>query len=123
MSKQINSFDILVQLERLAASFPWDYVDLWTRRWPEGNIEFTAYVAPSEKMGMNNSVFGHGKTAETAVNDAIKQAGSRDPEELRRKAITELKEKIAKLESMEFGLPPYIPNRELAEFVKAPIDV
>lgn len=122
----MQNIDILGELERLAASFPWDSVDLWVKREPEGSLDFTAYVRDNPKFGFK-SIFGSGPTAEAAVDDAIKIADSaplkRAPEACRQAKIKELQEQVAKLMSVEIGLPPYIPNRELAQYVNRTVDV
>lgn len=110
---QITGIDILVQVERLAAACPWDKVDLWVCRAPEGNYDFTAYIPRNSNYGFLD-IFGRGATPEEAVNDAIKQAGLRDPDSSRRRKIEELKEQIEKLQAVVIGLPPYRPNRELS---------
>lgn len=122
----MQNIDILGQLERLAASFPWDSVDLWVSRRPEGTLDWTAYVRENSKFGFK-AVFGSGNTAEKAVDDAIKTADAhpnkRAPEACRAAKIHELQEQIAKLMRVEIGLPPYIPNRELSQFVNRTVDV
>jgi hypothetical protein len=105
--------NILEQLERLAAGFPWDGVELWVKRKPEGTYHFTSYVKENPKFG-SPALWGSGKTPEGAVDDALRRATGRDPEEMRQKAIKELQDKIAKLQAVEIGPPPYVPNRELA---------
>ena len=109
---QITGIDILVQVERLAAACPWDKVDLWVCRAPEGNYDFTSYVPENSRYGFP-SIFGRGATPEEAVNDAVKQAALRDPDSSRRRKIEELKEQIEKLQAVVIGVPPYRPNREL----------
>lgn len=108
------SDQILVLLESLAATYPWDTVSIWATREPKGDLSFTAYIRENGEMRFP-SEFGHGKTAEAAVTSLIKAAGKRDPEKLRQEAIEKLKKQIDKLEAAEFGIPPYIPNREIAD--------
>lgn len=110
---KITSLDIVGQLERLAENCPWDTVNLWVTRTPEGKYSFTGYVHENEKFGFK-SIFSCGATPEEVVDEAIKQTGARDPETARAKAIAEMREKIAKLQSVVIGMPPYIPNRELS---------
>lgn len=105
--------EILGELERLAAACPWDTVDVWITRYPEGKYRYTAYIKENQQLG-SHSVFGNGDTAEEAVTKAIREAGDRSPEHARAKKIAELEDRITKLRSVEIGLPPYIPNRELA---------
>jgi hypothetical protein len=109
---KIKSDDIIAQVERLAEACPWDDVDLWTRRTPEGKYDFTAYVRDNPTYGLK-SVFGNGKSPNEAVTDAIKQTANRDPEISRRLAIAELQSKIEKLQAVVIGLPPYRPGRIL----------
>lgn len=108
----ITNLDIISELERLAEACPWDEVDLWARRAPAGEYRFTAYVAENEKFGFKNT-FGHGDTPAEAVTDLIRQTGARSPEIARNKAVAELREKIAQLEAVVIGLPPYRPGRIL----------
>lgn len=105
---------IMQTLESLGAALPWDTVDLWIGREPEGRVSFTAHV------GENNFgcswAFGHGDTPEQAAQDLLAQVkDSRDPEKARAKKVKELQEQIDKLQSVVLGMPPYRPNRELDE--------
>lgn len=93
------------QIEILASDYPWDQIDLWLRRAPEGIYTFTFYT-PDHKSGMP-FVFGHGSTIEEAAADFRKQAGDRDPEKGRLRKIQELEREIAKLKIKSFLLPPY----------------
>ena len=110
---KITSLDIIGQLERLAESCPWDTVNVWVTRTPEGRYSFTGYVHENEKFGFK-SIFSSGATPEEAVDDAIRHTGSRDPKIARDKMVAEMREKIEKLQAVVIGLPPYIPNRELS---------
>lgn len=109
----LTNLDIIGELERLAEACPWDEVDLWARRAPAGEYRFTAYVPDNEKFGFK-SAFGNGDTPAAAVSDLIKKTGARSPEISREKAIAELREKIARLEAVVIGLPPYRPGRILS---------
>lgn len=40
----ITNLDIIGQLERLAEACPWDRVDVWVQREPEGKYSFVAYI-------------------------------------------------------------------------------
>ena len=56
-----------------------------------------------------------------AARDVIREAGERrDPEIARRAKIAELKSQIEKLQAVVCGMPPYRPNRELAEMASVP---
>ena len=116
MKRRPTESSILNALEALAASFPWDSVDIWIRREPKGEIVFTAYVSDNVKLGFK-CIFGHGLTAMDAVNAALNEpeARNREPEMQRAKAIRELEQKIEQLKSVEIGLPPYRPGYHLAE--------
>ncbi len=105
--------EILVQLERLAQAFPWGEVTIWINRAPEGQIRFQAYV-PGD-YGVVESLCESGDSVIEAVDRAARRSHERDPEAMRRKAIEDLKEKLAKMQEKVFGLPPYVPNRELCE--------
>lgn len=116
MKHRPTESSILNALEALAASFPWDTVDIWIRREPKGEIAFTAYVEANIKLGFK-CIFGHGRTAMDAVNAALNEpeARNREPEMQRAKAIRELEQKIEQLKAVEIGLPPYRPGYHLAE--------
>ena len=120
---KIDNLAIIEQLERLGAAFPWDAVDMWIQREPAGKYSFTSYVRDNPKFGFD-SVFGHGDSPQAAVDEIINLAKQRDPEISRNMAIRKLQDKIAKLESVIVGLPPYKPNRELARVnVPSTVDV
>lgn len=112
----LNDQTIFQQIERVAQLCPWDRVDVWVTRIPEGTFRFTVYInstIPEFKVG---SIFGHGDTPEAAADDALKQAGEdRDPNRIRLLEIQKLRLQIAKLETMNFGLPPYQPPRQIGE--------
>lgn len=109
----ITNLDIVGQLERLAQACPWDTVDLWISREPEGKTNFTAHVKENATFGFPY-IFGHDQTPEEAVTRAVKQTGNRDPEISRKQAIAELQSKIEKLQAVVIGLPPYRPGRILS---------
>jgi hypothetical protein len=111
---KITDIDLIAQLERFAEACPWDTVELWISRAPAGDYAFTGYLRDSEKFGFK-CIFGNGNTPSDAVDNCIKQAGDRHPEAARRKALDELRDKIAKLEAVVIGLPPYRPGRERIE--------
>jgi hypothetical protein len=115
---EIQNIDIIEQVERLAEACPWDSVDLWITRRPEGVFRFTAYATANDKFGFP-AVWGHGDAPAEAVDELIKQIGSRDPELARKKKIAELKEKIEQLEMVVIGLPPYKRGRELGNGEKS----
>lgn len=105
---------ILETLESLGAALPWETVDLWIGREPEGHLSFTTHVGETD-FGAPYA-FGHGETPEQAAQDLLAKVGdSRDPEKARAKKVRELQEQIEKLQSVVLGMPPYRPNRELAE--------
>lgn len=107
--------DIIEAVETLAASFPWDKVDLWIVRQPEGQMWFSAILNENSKFG-----FPFASASGEGPMDAVRriceeQLGKRDPDIARRKKIADLKEQIAKLEAVVLGMPPYRPNTELCE--------
>ena len=120
MQMKIDQKDLIGELERLAEACPWDRVDLWIIREPEGEYSFTTYVAENRMFGFQ-SVYGHGKSPQQAVDDVLRQCDMRDPEYARRKKIAELKEQIEKLQAVVIGLPPWKPNRELSITVSDPV--
>lgn len=101
---------------------PWDRVDIWVTRTPEGEYRFTAYVADNQKFGFP-SLFANGATPEEAVNEIAVKSASRDPHLAIEAAIREMEEKITKLKETVIGLPPYKPNRELVIKVPSTVDV
>ena len=103
---------ILAALERLGALFPWENVELWVTRAPQGTLSFTAHLAGDGK-GMS-FCFGHGLTVAETVADLIRAAGIRDPEALRERKLAELREEIRKLEALDLRYPPYRPGTRLA---------
>lgn len=120
---RMKDIEILTQLERLAASFPWDTVCIKIERTPEGKMDFTPMVSRNEKFGFPFDC-GFGSDLNTAVERLIQgQEGKRDPETAKEKKIAELKEQIAKLQQVVLGVPPYKPNKELAQFVNPTIEV
>lgn len=119
---QITNLNIIEQIERLGAACPWQGVDVWVKRSPEGAYSFTSYASEESKYGIP-ALWGHGDTPEEAVSDLIKQAATNTPELARSKKISELREQIEKLQSVVIGLPPYRPGSELTNgeaTIKAP---
>lgn len=109
---KITDLDIIGQIERLAEAFPWDVVDIWLQRDPEGKYRFTAYLHQNDRFGFSSD-FGHGETPNEAAEDLIKRANQRDPEIARKSKVAELMATIERLQAVVIGLPPYRPNREL----------
>lgn len=108
----LTNLDIIGQLERLAEACPWDQAEIWICRTPEGRYEFTAHIPENPKFGFPY-LFCTKETPREAVDEAIKQTGSRDPELMRKRKIEELRQQIEKLQAVVIGLPPYRPGREL----------
>lgn len=109
-----TNLKILEALETLAAAFPWEPVEIDIVRSPEGKLLYRAWLNNVEQFGFPCRIT-HGDTVEGVVAEMIQYAkDNRDPEEMRKRKIAELKEQIAKLEAVLIGLPPYRPNRELA---------
>lgn len=107
---------ILEALETLAAAMPWDTVDIWLRREPEGKMAFTAYVQDNSKFGFP-SYFGHGETPMEAVRNLIKENPPRDPEICRKRKVQELQDQINRLAQVVVGLPPYRPGTQIPQCV------
>lgn len=115
---------ILEQLERLGAAFPWDRVQITVERAPEGELKFSAYIPSNDKFAWPSHFSFSNPTLEAAVDTAIATSPPRDPAKTRDAKIKELEETIVKLRAVDIGLPPYVPNRELAaNNSTAPIDV
>ena len=110
---KITSIDIIGQLERMAEALPWDAVDLWIKRKPDGKVEFTAYVRENEKFGFP-SQWGAGETPSAAVDQIIERCVCRDPEIARANKVAELKAQIEKLQAVVIGMPPWKPGRTLS---------
>ena len=109
--------EILIALEQLGQAFPWEKVQIWTQRTPEGKISFVSYIDGTVD-GVSNafgSVIAHADDLGELVRNTVQHAGEHDPEQRRQKVIREMEEKIARLKATEFSLPPYVPNRELCE--------
>lgn len=116
--------DILVGLEKLAAAFPWDSVSIEVHRKPEGKLRFVVYIPDNRDCGILGSVYISGDKLPEAIDRAIAENSAiRDPRVSRDRAIEELKQQIAKMEAANFEFPPYVPNRELAQFVKPTLDI
>lgn len=110
---KITQSNIIAAIERLAEACPWQHVDIWITRKPEGTYAFTAYAHEEPKFGIR-SAWGHGgNTPDEAVDNLLKNHLIRTPEEARRVAVAELRDKIEKLQAAIIGLPPYKPGREL----------
>jgi hypothetical protein len=109
---KLTDQSLIAELERLAEACPWDSVDLWITREPEGRYGFTAYIRDNPKLGMP-SMFGYGHTPAEAVDGALRSCKTRDPEIARRKKIEELRLHIEQLQAVVIGLPPYRPGRQL----------
>lgn len=112
---KITDINIVGELERLAAAFPWDTVEIQIDRTPEGEYSFWAWLKGNSAFGFESDL-ERGESPSEAVDGLInKYAGKRDPEIRRTKKIAELQAQIEKLQAVVIGLPPYIPNRELVE--------
>ncbi len=111
---KIDNLNILAELERLGAAFPWEKVELQIDRRPEGEVSFIAYLSSDSDAG-RDYLFARGASPAEAVDNAIKQGTGREPEAFRQKRLAQLRESIRKLEAAEIpAMPPYRPNRELA---------
>lgn len=109
-----NNLQILEALETLAQAFPWDTVQIEINRLPEAKYRYTAWLCPNNFGGNFECASGD------SVGDAVallieRQAGKRDPDRARQEKLAGLRAQIAKLEAVVIGLPPYKPNRELAQ--------
>lgn len=117
----MQNLEILEALEDLASTFPWDRVALWVERAPQGDYRFTAVLERNEDLGLEWDCSGGNRTpAEGVAAIKARWLHKRDPELCRQKKIEELRQKIATLQAVVIGLPPYRPNRELAAFNPIP---
>lgn len=114
---------IFAALERLAAACPWDRVDIWVERAPKGEILYHAIVHDNQQFGFPFLAGTSEKDPEEAVDALLRRVEDRDPENARNAKIAELKSLIQKLNAVTVGQPPYVPNRELAQFAKRTVDV
>jgi hypothetical protein len=110
---KITSIDIISEIERLAEALPWDQVDIWTRRTPEGEYRFVAYVHDNAKFGFSSESSSE-LSPKDAVDSVLKDCANRDPEIARKKKIAELKAQIEKLQAVLIGMPPWKPGRTLS---------
>lgn len=105
-----NETELFAQLERLAAHCPWEKVDIWTCREPEGSISFTAYAAGLREFEIE-CAWGHGPSPEKAVDKLVSESpGGRNPEAACKQKIAKLEMEIMKLKSATFTLAPYRPT-------------
>lgn len=119
--------EVFEALETLAASLPWDSVDIWVRRRPEGEIHYTAIANENRDLGFPFASNSAATAMEAVTGLCQEQAKRRDPELSRKRRLQELAAEVARLQALVIGIPPYRPNRELAEVnpiqVEQPIDV
>ena len=104
--------EILTALETLSAHCPWERVDLWITREPNGVLRFTAYAAGVDEMKMA-AAFGNGDSPEKAVEQLKRIQPDRNLEKYRHQEITRLQMQIAKLQQVSFVLPPWRPRQSL----------
>lgn len=107
--------EIMEALETLAATFPWDDVDIWIHRYPQGDMTFSAILNDNNKLGFRFASSRGTTPMEAVKRIAESEVGKRDPEISRKRRIQELTAEVARLQEMVIGLPPYRPNRELAQ--------
>lgn len=121
----INGDNIITELERLAAACPYDSVDIWVRREPEGKYCFIAFA--NHRIDTGTSDCGHGETPAKAVDDLLKdinQGLDREPEVVRQRKIAELQAQIAKLQALEIPkIAPYKPTKLLGNGERPAIPV
>jgi hypothetical protein len=116
--------DILLELERLAAAFPWDRVNVEIHREPNGETRFVVYVPSNEACGFYDSIYVGASSMQAAVDRAISEhAHTRDPKIMQERAIKAMEEKLAKLRAANFDFPPYVPNRAIAQHIKPTVDI
>lgn len=111
---------VFFELERLAAAAPYERVDLWIQRTPKGELSYVAYLNGDHALGMNSNS-GHGNTPAEAVDSALRDGGTRDPNVAKQKKIDELEMQIARLRMLPHVLPPWQPVRELAYSAPEPV--
>lgn len=110
-----NDMQILETLETVAAAFPWDTIEIQIDREPEGKCHFSFWLKANAKYGFNYEVATGDTVQEAAARLIEQQAGKRDPDRQRKEKIAELRKQIQQLQAVIVGLPPYRPNRELAQ--------
>lgn len=116
----IEDKQILIELERLAAAFPWEDVGVTINRKPEGDLSFTAVIHGNREFATSLEVETARELSAAVDRIIVIYSSKRDPKIQREKKIEELKEQIRKLEAVRLLFPPYVPNRELAQHCQRP---
>lgn len=114
MKQPVSEQGIIEGLETVAAAFPWESVEIWIRREPNGDCSFVVYLNGNKEIGLDATSFSRRTVAE-AVEEALRDKDKRDPEIARLQKIRALKEQAQRLESVVLGLPPYRPGCWLTE--------
>ena len=104
--------EIFEALEELSRHCPWEECDIWVKRTPAGQTDYSAYARGVDKLGIP-SAWGSGKTPGAAVATLKHCYPQRDPEQARKQKIAELEIEIQKLKQLSFVLPPWRPRKEL----------
>lgn len=103
---------IFEALEKLGAAFPWEEVQIWIKRSPEGVICFTSHVDGNEKLGFRFEFESSIVSVTEAVDQMIERHAKdhQDAERARKAKIMELELELAKLKQTgPLTLPPFRP--------------
>lgn len=108
----MNDTQLFAELERFAASYPWQKVSIWVQRTPEGKLDYVAYLYANDQMGMAGNSCTK-PTVTEAIDQLMRETPPQDPENRRLAKIRELELQLAKLRMVQVGLPPYVPSLQL----------
>lgn len=114
---------IFIALETIGALCPWEQVEIWTRRKPNGEISFTLYLQGNSDFGLSGDC-NCGSTLADCIAYAQQVSEKRKPETFRQKKLEELRRQIQTLENLRIESPPYRPGTRLAlGALETPIEV
>lgn len=99
--------EIFEALEVLSQHCPWEGVDIWITREPNGKMAYTAYARGIDKLKLENAFGNSDKTPMEAVRDLIKRHPDRNPSRKRDERVIELQAEIHRLKTMDFSLIPW----------------
>lgn len=111
--QQINDQQIFSALERFGAQFPWQQVEVWVKRQPDGTIRFTAYLNAESRLGLDSNS-SCSEVLEDAIAAVVRESGGKSPEANRDRAVEQLEQQLKTLKAVTFDDPPYRPGTRLA---------
>lgn len=113
----VENMQILEALELLGAAFPWEPVEIDIERRPEGKYMFNVWLKGGGSLGLSYALSTGEDPVKVALGVIEREKDRRDPAIKRKERAAQLRRELAELESV-LGMPPYRPNRELAERVR-----